>query len=207
MGLALIVGPATEPISLAEARAHCRIDIIDDDALLMGLITTFRQRAEAYTRRALITQQWRLTAIAFPRSVSVWPHPLVYPTASSEAAMALPRPPLISVESVKYIDENGVQQTLSPAAYVVSTSELPGCIAPVFGTSWPNIRSQIGAVQVDFTAGYGTAIPAAIKTWMLCYILAAYDNRSATITGRSISAIDMPYVDHLLDEYIVDSAL
>lgn len=189
MGLVLTTGPASEPITLAEAKAHCRVDSSDDDALITALIVAMRQRAEALTGRALITQQWQLTGEAFP-----------------VGALGLPRPPLVSVETIKYLDANGTLQTLSTGAYDVVLSELLGTVAPKWGTTWPTIRSQIGAVQINFTAGYGAAaaVPQAIKSWMLCYIAAAYDNRSAIAVGRDAAAVvAMPYVDALLDDYIV----
>ena len=189
MGLILTAGPANEPITLAAAKAHCRVDSNDDDALIAALIVAMRQRAEALTGRALITQQWQLTGEAFP-----------------SGALGLPRPPLVSVESIKYLDVNGTQQTLTGAAYAVHTSEFLGTVAPVWGTEWPPIRSQIAAVEINFTAGYGAAaaVPQAIKAWMLCYIAAAYDNRSAVAVGqRGAFVLALPYVDALLDDYIV----
>lgn len=189
MGLTLTVAPGSEPVTLAEAKAHCRVDISDDDALLTALIVAVRQRAEALTGRALVTQQWKLTGEAFPTG-----------------ALGLPRPPLVSVQTVKYLDVDGVQQTLSSGAYDVHTSELLGTVAPIWGTEWPPIRSQIGAVEINYTAGYGAAaaVPQAIKAWILCYIAAAYDNRSAVATGqRDAAVVTLPYVDALLDDYLV----
>jgi uncharacterized phiE125 gp8 family phage protein len=209
MGLSLITAPAAEPITLAEAKAHCRVDFNDDDALIFGLIITMRQRAEAITRRALIAQQWRYTTDAFPTGALITRQWRFATNTAPYGQLALPKPPLISVDSVKYLDAAGVLQTLAPSAYDVHAEELMGSIVPVYGTTWPDTRSHLGAVQVDFTAGYASAaaVPQSIKTWMLCYIAAAYENRASTITGRSISAIDLPFVDSLLDDYLVDAAL
>ena len=61
MGYQLIQAPSVEPILLAEAKQHCRIDISDDDALVSLLITAARQYAEQLTARSFITQQWPIT--------------------------------------------------------------------------------------------------------------------------------------------------
>jgi uncharacterized phiE125 gp8 family phage protein len=56
----LIAGPGEEPVSLAEAKAFCRIDGTDEDALVSALITAARLHVESITGRALLTQTWRL---------------------------------------------------------------------------------------------------------------------------------------------------
>lgn len=207
MGLSLITAPATEPVNIAEAKAHCRVDFNDDDALISGLIVTMRQRAEAITRRALITQRWRYITDGFPVGSLIARQWRFATNTAPYGVLSLPKPALISVETVKYIDTAGVLQTLAPAAYEAHAEELMGGVVPVYGTTWPDTRAQMGAVQVEYTAGYGaaSAVPQAIKSWMLCYIAAAYENRASTITGRSISAIDLPFVDALLDDYLVEA--
>ena len=50
--------PATEPVSLAEAKAHLRVTHNDDDAYITTLIKTARQGIEAQTGLGLISQGW-----------------------------------------------------------------------------------------------------------------------------------------------------
>ena len=57
----LLAGPGEEPVTLAEAKAWCRIDAADEDALVVALIAAARLHVESVTGRALIEQQWRLT--------------------------------------------------------------------------------------------------------------------------------------------------
>ncbi|MBW8067975.1 MAG: hypothetical protein GJU73_11120, partial [Ferrovum sp.] len=66
MPLQLISGPGVEPVSLLEAKAHLRVDIPDDDALITALIVAARMHAETVTRRALIAQSWKLVLDSFP---------------------------------------------------------------------------------------------------------------------------------------------
>jgi gp6-like head-tail connector protein len=57
----LLAGPGEEPVTLAEAKAWCRIDGTDDDALVTALIAAARLHVESGTGRALLDQSWRLT--------------------------------------------------------------------------------------------------------------------------------------------------
>lgn len=185
MGLKLLLAPSVEPLTLAEAKAHCRVDVADDDALITSLIVAARQVAEHLTARALVTQQWRLTLDAFP-----------------DAAIDLPLPPLASVESVKYRDAAGVLQTLDAAAYTVHTSALVGQVAPAYGQTWPSARDQREAVVIDFTAGYGNAaaVPQAIKQWLLLSIGGWYSRRDALDLAQPFE-LPRGMWDLLLDPY------
>ena len=78
----LIAGPGEEPVTLAEAKAFCRIDGSDEDALVSALIAAARLQVESLTGRALVTQTWRLTMTCAPRLVEL----PVIPAASLVAA-------------------------------------------------------------------------------------------------------------------------
>jgi uncharacterized phiE125 gp8 family phage protein len=56
----LLAGPGEEPVTLAEAKAWCRIDAGDEDALVEALIAAARLHVESATGRALVEQSWRL---------------------------------------------------------------------------------------------------------------------------------------------------
>ena len=57
MPLQLVTPPAEEPVSLAEARLHLRVDFTDDDALITSLIAAARQAAETLTGRQFVTDR------------------------------------------------------------------------------------------------------------------------------------------------------
>ena len=187
MALVLVSGPSEEPVTLAQAKAHCRADGSDDDALITALIVAARQRAEHETGRAFCTQTWKLTLDAFP-----------------VAAIAVPVPPLVSVTSVKYVDPAGTLQTLSGSAYSVHTNPLIGLIAPAYNTSWPATRDDYEAVTVDFTVGYGAAaaVPQAIKQWMLLAIGTWYAQREGIAAGVQ-AELPRGFWDALLDPFRV----
>lgn len=187
MSIQLITPPAEEPVSLAEAKLHCRIeaDATDEDALIAGLIVAARQAAEHETGRALVRQVWRMSLDAFP-----------------VAAIEAPHPPLISVDEIRYIDPDGALQTLDETAYRLHRSSISGLILPAYGTRWPATRLDVGAVEIDLTVGYGDAadVPQAIKHWMLLSIGTWYACRE-TVTSGQLSSLPRNAWDALLDPY------
>lgn len=188
MGLILKVAPAEEPVTLVEAKLHCRVDHTADDTLITGLIAAARQQAEHRTGRALVTQQLEYTQDSFVAS-----------------EICLPRPALISVQTVKYLDAYGVLQTLANTEYQVITSELAGRIVPAYGKAWPFGRLQPDALVINYTAGYGaaSAVPASIKSWMLIAIGTWYSQREGVITSTTVAELPREFFAALLDPYWV----
>lgn len=187
MGKTLYTAPAAEPVTLAEAKLHCKVDIADDDALLTSLITAVRLQAENLTQRALVTQTWDVTFDSF-----------------SADSMDIPFPPLQSVTSINYIDANGATQILASTEYQVIKNELVGRIVPAYGKSWPTTRDDPAAVTVRMVAGYGAAadVPASIKAWMLISIATLYDQREAIMQGAT-TELPRGFYEGLLDAYRV----
>jgi len=163
-GLSLYAAPGTEPVSLAEAKAHLRVTHTDEDSLIAELIAAARQWFEEQTYRALVTQTWDLKLDEFPRG---------------EDPIRLPRAPLQSVTSITYTDTVGATQTLAAAAYVVSATRQPGVIRPAYGYVWPEAQDKPDAVTVRFVAGYGAAaaVPAQIKAAIKLLIGQLYEFR------------------------------
>lgn len=185
MPLALITPPAVEPISLAEAKLHARVDDSDRDTLITVFIKSAREAAEHELGRALITQTWRLTLDEFPC-----------------AEIELPKPKVLSISSVGYVDADGVDQVVSSANYTLDSAQLPGWVLPAENFDWPATRAIANAVRVDFTAGYGPAatdVPASVRQWMLLQIGAAVKQAEAFASGFTVAELPNRWVDGLLD--------
>jgi uncharacterized phiE125 gp8 family phage protein len=199
MGYQLITAPASEPLTTADAKAHLRVDFVDDDALIGLLITAARQYCEQIIARSLISQQWRYVIDAFP--AAFWGMTNGY---FSGNAILLEKGPVISLDSITYLDMGSATQTMPATDYASDFSGPLGRITPKFGKIWPIALPQIAAVQVTFTAGYGvdaTFVPVGIKQWLKLRIGALYENREEVVSGRSITVTPMPFVDSLLDPY------
>lgn len=201
MAIKIITGPAAEPITLDEAKLQCRVepDVTVEDALIEAMIVAAREGAEALTGRALMPQTLEYALDEFPS--------LNYRTSYNRAErmnrlkIALPRPPLASIISFKYIDQDGVEQTIAPGDYQLDNYAEPARLLPAVDGCWPATRCQINAVIIRYTAGYADAdaVPQQIKNWMLLRVAMMYENREEFLVGASIQA--MPFVDGLLDPY------
>lgn len=186
--------PAVEPVTLAEAKQHLRVDISDDDTYIGALITAARQWVEEYVDRALVSQQLTMRLDSFPYEFE------------------LPRPPMASsgtltATTITYtLDPGGsgtatlTTTTLSASTYRVDREDTPGRIRTVYGGTWPSHLSDPNAVAVTWWAGYGAEgsnVPAAIRHAMLMLIGHFYERRLA---ADSVPATEVPFgVKALLD--------
>lgn len=204
MTVRIITEPVAEPITLAQAKLHCRLEnsFTSDDTLIESLlIPAARRYAENITRRAYVQRTLELTLPCFPDG----------------GVIELPFPPLISVTSVKYIDADGVLQTVAASDYQVDTYRKPGLLKPAYLESWPTItRSDFNAVQVRYEAGYSPSgspasdldyaanIPETLKCWMQVRVGTMYEHRESIIVGNIVSELSRNFIDSLLDDLVVD---
>lgn len=177
MPVEVVTGPATEPVTLQEAKDHLRVEVSTDDTLIERLITDAREWAERYTRRALVTQTWRLWLGEFPDGDD----------GDEYLAMRLPGGKVQSVSSVKYTDTAGTLQTLDAAKYSLS-SRGPDAIAglrPSYGNTWPATRDEPDSVQIEYVVGYGAAavVPSQIKQAILLHVGWHYEHREPNTFG------------------------
>ncbi len=176
MGVRVIQQPTEEPLSLAEAKAHLRVDVDDEDALIGSLITAARLTTERRCWRQIAQATLRLTLDAFPASDVIY----------------LPRPRLVSVESVKYQDLESQQQTLYDGSYWVDATSEPGRVVLRSGYAWPETNLQPGCVQIDYIAGQEPAdVPADVKAAMLLIVGHLYAHRESVVTGMTASELPL----------------
>lgn len=188
MNTSLVTAPSGFPISEEEVRDHLRIDDDRDEAYIKLLIPVVTSMAEQITRRALLTQTWKLFLDCFP-----------------DWEIEIPFAPLQSITHVKYYDLNETLQTVSSANYLVDSTSEPGRITPKPFDSWPIPNyDRIKAVEIQFVAGYLTpqAIPVPIKQAMLIMLSHLYENREPVIVGTSVMQIPMS-LEYLLWPYRV----
>jgi uncharacterized phiE125 gp8 family phage protein len=189
--IAITTPPASPLVSLADMKLHLRVDIADDDSLIGALVAAATAAAEARLKMSLVTRSYAWTLDYFPNRVvfngPAWGYSRaftearVYPFSQAQAIL-LPRPPLVSVDSVQFYDPAGTLQTLDPSAYTVQVGT-PGRVAPAPGHYWPATQDRLGSVVVRFTAGFGTdpaAVPASVPVAVKLLVGHWYRNREAT---------------------------
>lgn len=158
MGIELLTPPALEPVTLAEAKLHLRVDHTDEDALIQSLIVTSRLQIEAALGIALLEQSWRIVRDAWPLSDVV----------------DLPLHPVRVVTAVSILDAAGAAQVLDPIGYVLEAAARPPRLVTRSGY-WPAPGARAGGIQIDVEAGYGPTandVPAPLRQAVL--MLAAH---------------------------------
>ena len=168
-------GPAVEPLTVAEAKLHLRVDISDDDVFIGTLITAAREWVEAYLDRTLITTQLILRAAEFPTEELELARP---PMATAGTATAV---------VITYTLADTTTATLSTALYRVDRTSTPGNVAPIINGTWPSdVIEDANAVAVTYWAGYGptsASVPATIRHACLMLIGHWYESRSTVLVG------------------------
>lgn len=189
--LSVTSAPATEPLTLTEAKLFLRVTHSSEDALITGLITAARIHCETRTRRAFITQT---VTQSFAELFA------------DGAPMLLARAPVASISSVTYVDSDGTTQTLSSDAYRLITTSGPtagrATLEATDDYSAPTLDgTRAYPVTVTTVCGYGSAssVPAGIKSAMYLLIGDLYEQRAETVAG-SVQGTRFT-VDRLLAPY------
>lgn len=194
--LKVITAPTTAPITVSEAKLQAVIGHNADDDLLEIMISAVREHGEGITRRSFAPQTLEVVLDEFP----AW-------------EIELPNGPVTSITSVKYIDEDGVEQTLvSGTDYDEDTDSLIAKVQPVYQGEWPDTAVQPNAVRVRYEAGWTSSnVPDAIKQWMLVRVASLYAQRENHIVGFGagikVGFMGRDFSDSLLDRYTVVTGL
>ncbi len=163
--------PTIEPVTLAEAKQHLRVDSNEDDAYIAGLVRAAREWVEEYLDRTLILTQWTVRGDRFPPDSTdevELPHP---PMATAGTATAI---------SVTYTLEDGTTAAYSTNLFRVDRHSTPGAVKPLYGQTWPPHRQDDNSLAITYWAGYGansTDVPQGIKNAMLLYVTELYEKR------------------------------
>lgn len=202
--------PAAEPVTLDEAKDHCDIvDSNESDERIEDLIRRAREFVEKRTRRQLMAATWDLMIDGSFPSGERRVHGPRY------AEIRIPRPPLRSVEYVKYVAPDGTLTTLATDQYTVDTHEEPGRIVPAYGLTWPSVRDVPQAVRVRFDCGFSdpedtieeqrAAVPELFKGAILMVVEHWNTNRGPVVTG-TISTEVQKTLDSVLAAGMVKEA-
>lgn len=168
--LTLHTNPASEPVTLSEAKSYLRVDSSTEDSLVNLLITAARKSAEEYLRRSLITQSWKLAYDDF-----------------IAGDIALPRGPVQSITSVALVDINGSSSAVSASVYSLNAAKTHMVLDGILSAH---------RVEIIYVAGYGAAsdVPAPLRQGILAHTAEMFDRRSeAAALPASALALYAPY--------------
>lgn len=187
----IVTGPASEPLTFAQASEHVRIDSTDDQTYVEALIPVAREYVDQVTGRVSITSTWKVVAPSFRALVTGddtrgeidWRNPWAIP---------LLRTPLSSVTHIKYYPpDTETQTTISSADYRVITGTEPGMVQ--FLESPPNVEDRPDAVEIQFVAGHAASTDMLPQHLHAIKMLVAhlYENRIPASFGSVASEIPM----------------
>lgn len=165
------VAPTIEPLLLEEVKRYLRVDGTDEDSVIEALMLSAREDIETWTGRTLLTTTYALRLDCFP----------------SGCPIRLPRPPLQSVTSIGYLDEDNVAQTLATTVYQSDVYSEPGRITLKTGQSWPSTYSAaLNAVTITYVAGWILAtIPERAKMALKLMVGGYYEHREESLEIRT----------------------
>lgn len=175
---------ADTPITTAEAKAWCRVEVADDDTLIGGLITAASDYLLNTYGIVCATSSHVLSFDAFADRLPLY------------------RSPVVSVTTVSYTSDAGVETTLASDQYRLRKHHGVSVLQPAYGVTWPATECIDGAVTVTVSAGYANnaAVPEAIRTAALLLVAHWYDNRAAVVVGSTTNELALA-VDDLARPY------
>lgn len=181
--------PVDNLISLDDLKAFAGID--GDEAGITADLTRFLKTAVAMIDGpqgigyALLTQDWCLTLDHFV--------PCIH----------LPGAPIKSVQSIKYDDPDGTEQTLDPELYHIDLGTQPVRLTPAYRKSWPITRAMPGSVRITYRLGEedGTSVHPRLIDF-ICLVVSTRDKFREAVTATPSVVKEIPYgISSILDDF------
>lgn len=185
--LTLVTAPSEYPVTLAEAKAHCRVDFTDDDTYITSLITaatTYLDYQYGILGQALITQRWSVAVDG--------------PAVDAEENfdhIHIPIVPTQTLISIQYYDTDEVLQTATLSDFRLVADGSWAYVRPNTGVDWPTTYDRADAITVTADCGFGDPedVPSTIKHAMLLLICHWYENRESVSAGIDMMTVPMTF--------------
>ncbi|SCX36064.1 head-tail connector protein [Agrobacterium rosae] len=170
MTYATLTPPQAEALTLADVKAHLRLDGADEDVLLASLITTAREYLERQTGLCLMRQSFRMYLDAWPET----------------GVIQIAKGPVQAIETILVFDDAGDPTDITDTDKLMDGQARPARL-------WlrqPTAPGQsLNGIEIDFTAGFGESgadVPDTLKRAMLVHIAHMFAFRGA------VSPADQP---------------
>ena len=175
MGLYLLTPPTADPVTVLEAKNFCKVTTDDEDALFQSLITAATRHLERDLNVSLSEQQWKLSLNWFSDRIE------------------LPRGPVIRIDAIEYLNEEGLNQTADPALYRAVLESERQSLERNFDITAPTAKVGSDVVSITYTAGIGD-IETGQDIWLALLFLIQH------FYTRGISADGLPQIVTLLSQ-------
>ena len=183
MASILLTASAVEPATLDEANAFLRVEHNDDDEVIAALVVGSRIHVEAQTRRALMTQNWRMSADAWPQ----------------DGRLKVAPAPLQMLDATRAYEFDNVAHDVDTQAFVADLANSALIFAP---RALPAPGRLAAGIGLDVTVGYGNAeidVPEALRQAIRPLTAHWYENRGLAVVGTvtvlpaTVAALIAPY--------------
>ncbi|MFF2320931.1 head-tail connector protein [Agrobacterium sp. NPDC058088] len=177
MTYALIHPPQVEPLTLAEVKAHLRLDGGEEDALLAALLRTAREHLERVTSLCLIRQTWRLYLDRWPEN----------------GVILIGKGPVQVIETILVFNAQGRAADITGADRLLDGTARP---ARLWLRDPPSPGRAMNGIEIDFIAGYGEAgtdVPDTLKRAMLMHVAQMFAFRGAVAPENQPAAVPAGY--------------
>lgn len=180
--ISVVTPPAIEPVSLTEAKAHCRVDGSSDDAVLMAMIPTAREIGEAFTGRKWITQ-----TVDYTLETGSWPW---------GRYIEIPVGYIQSITSLTYIDSAGNPATFASSNWYLEQTSAHGRLRLNNDAFWPTTTLRdANAITIRVVCGYGAAstdVPAPLIHGLKLLIGAMFAHREDFVVEQGVTVSSIP---------------
>ncbi len=164
MSVTIVDPPASEPLSLAEAKLFLRVDHDAEDSLIEALIGAAREAVEAGIGRALVTRRVR-------ESLDIWRRDAV-----NGAVLGLG--PVTNIVAVRLLPNNGAQSVIDPERYrIEGNRDRPRLVFP---SGFPATLRSAGGIEIEYDCGYAddaANLPIALRLATLQIVASLYELR------------------------------
>ena len=156
----LTTPPATEPITLSEAKAHLRVTHGDDDTYISALIKTARQSVEAQTGLGLIAQGWSVF-------LDDWP---------MNGVIELPLAPVLDIADIKVYGDDDTAALIDPSHYYEDKVSRPARVILRGSRSWVKPGRVANGIEILLTIGFAS-VPEPLREVLLQLVGLWYEKR------------------------------
>ena len=184
MTYALIHPPQAEPLTLADVKAHLRLDSGDEDTLLAALIRAAREHLERTTGLCLLRQTWRLYLDRWPET----------------GVILIGKTPVQAIETILVFDGQGHAADITATEKLLDGAARP---ARLWLREPPAPERELNGIEIDFTAGFGETgaeVPDMLRRALLLHVAAMFELRGALSPGDQPGTVPAGY-DRLVAPY------
>lgn len=165
-----VVTPPDAVLSVADAKAHLRVEHADEDDYIEACVaaaTGHIDGPDGWLGRCIGLQTLELRQDRF------------------DGDILLPYPPIVEVEGVSYVGTDQVEQDLDSGEYEAIGTR----VVLAYAKAWPSTSGQPESVRVRYVAGYET-IPPAILAAIKLMVGDLYGQRESVAVG-GLAPVDM----------------